>query len=87
MTSLPPETEALARRVAERRGKTLEDVLKAAVETEARLAGIVVTEAAKPRRDIDLDRIRAITRRIASQPLLDPRTPREILADAWGRAG
>ena len=87
MTSLPPETEALARRVAERRGKTLEDVLKAAVETEARLAGIAVAETAKPRRDVDLNRVRAITRRITSRPLLDPRTPREILADAWGRPG
>jgi antitoxin VapB len=79
--ALPPETEQLARRVAARSGKTLEDVLKAGVEMEARIAGIAVMEAS--RRPADIDRARDITRRISSRPLLDPRTPRDILEEAW----
>jgi hypothetical protein len=86
MITLPPETEQLARRVAERRGATPEDAIKAALETEARRAGIVVAHSEKPRRAIDLERIRKITQRIASRPLLDPRQPKEILDEAWSRA-
>jgi antitoxin VapB len=79
--ALPPETEQLARRVAARSGKTLEDVLKAGVEMEARIAGIAVVEAS--RKPADVDRARDIARRISSRPLLDPRTPRDILEQAW----
>jgi hypothetical protein len=35
------------------------------------------------REDIDLDRVREITRRVASRPLRDARSPKEILDDAW----
>jgi hypothetical protein len=31
----------------------------------------------------DVDRARDIARRIFSRPLLDPRTPRDILEQAW----
>jgi antitoxin VapB len=81
--TLPPETEQLARRVAARSGKTLEDVLKAGVEMEARIAGIAVAESAVSRKPADVDRARDIARRISSRPLLDPRTPRDILEQAW----
>lgn len=79
---LPPETEQLARRVAARSGKTLEDVLKAGVEMEARIAGIAIAETA-PRKPADIDRARDIARRISLRPLVDPRTPRDILDEAW----
>jgi hypothetical protein len=46
--TLPPETEQLARRVAARSGRTLEDVLKAGVEMEARIAGVAVAEVRRP---------------------------------------
>jgi antitoxin VapB len=81
--TLPPETEQLARRVAARSGKTLEDVVKAGVEMEARIAGITVAESTLPRKLADVDRARDIARRISSRPLLDPRTPRDILEQAW----
>jgi hypothetical protein len=81
--TLPPETEQLACRVAARSGKTLEDVVKAGVEVEARIAGIAVAESEVPRKPADVDRARDIARRISSQPLLDPRTPRDILEQAW----
>jgi hypothetical protein len=84
MITLLPETEELARLVAARRGKTPEDVLKDGVETEARLAGVTVAEATKPRKEIDLERVREIIRDVSSAPLRDSRTAKEILSDAWG---
>jgi hypothetical protein len=81
--TLPLETERLARRVAAQSGKTLEDVLKAGVEIEARVASVAVAESTAPGKAADVDRARDIARRIASRPLLDPRTPRGILEQAW----
>ena len=80
---VPPETEQLARRVAARSGKTLEDVVKAGVEMEARIAGVTIAESTAPRMRADIDRARDIARRISSRPLLDPRTPQDILEQAW----
>jgi antitoxin VapB len=87
MLTLPPETERLARLVAERSGKSPEDVLRQAVETQARVAGISIAGSAEPRGDIDLVRIREIVRRVAEQPLRDNRTPKDIRDQAWGEPG
>lgn len=81
---LSPELERLARLVAVRSGKTLEDVLKEGVELEARIAGVAVLERAEATRAFDADRVREIVRDIASAPLLDTRSAREILDEAWG---
>ena len=83
--TLPPETEELARLVAARSGKTLEDVLKQGVEMEARIAGVAVAENMAPRKPAAVDRAREIAVRIASRPLVDTRPPRDILEQAWGR--
>jgi hypothetical protein len=72
MITLPPETEELARRVAERRGSTPEDVVRAGVEIEAQIAGVAL-EDAKPRKEIDLERVRDIIRNVSSAPLRDTR--------------
>jgi hypothetical protein len=85
MIMLPPETERLARLVAVHSGKTPEDVLKEDVENRARIAGIAIAETVKPGGAIDMNRVRQITRRVASKPLLDPRPPKEILDEAWGK--
>jgi antitoxin VapB len=85
MIMLAPETERLARLVAVHSGKTPEDVLKEAVENQARIAGVAIAETVKPDGTIDMGRVRQITRRVASKPLLDPRPPREILDQAWGK--
>jgi antitoxin VapB len=87
MITLPAEIERLARLVAVQSGKTPEDVLKEAVENQARLVGITVAEVLKPSSGIDMDRVRQITRRVASKPLLDSRPPKEILDQAWGKLG
>jgi antitoxin VapB len=84
MITLPAETERLVRLMAAHRGKTPEDVLKEAVETQARLVGISMSEALRIKDRIDMDRVREIIDRVASKPLLDPRSPNEILDEAWG---
>ncbi len=82
MMAVPPETEQLARRVAEQSGRTPEEVLKKAVETEALLAGIAVGSVVSRRGDPE--RAREFIRRVASKPLLDQRSTKEILDEAWG---
>ncbi|MFI5011373.1 MAG: type II toxin-antitoxin system VapB family antitoxin [Hyphomicrobiales bacterium] len=85
-TTLNPETERLARRVAARSGKTLDEVLKEGVETVAYIAGVALAEEAGRPPRADIVRAREIAKRVASRPLLDPRPPREILEQAWGAA-
>jgi antitoxin VapB len=87
MIMLPPETEQLVRLVAQRSGKSPEQVVRQAVEAEARLAGVVILEAQKLRQDINPDRVREIAGRIAAKPLRDARTPKEIRDQAWGDPG
>ena len=84
MITLPAEVERLTRLVAVQSGKTPEDVLKEAVENQARLVGISMSEAPKPRDKIDMDRVRQIIHRVISKPLIDPRSSNEILDEAWG---
>ena len=75
MITLAPETEELARRVAERRGSAPEDVVK---------AGVAIAGTGGPRQEIDIERVREIIREVSSAPLLDQRTPKAILDEAWG---
>ncbi len=83
MTMLSPEIERLAKLVAAQTGKTAEEVIRDAVEAHARIAGVDVPEA-RQRKDIDLERVREIVRRVTSRPLKDSRSPKEILDEAWG---
>jgi len=87
MMMLPPEIERLARLVAVHTGKTPEVVLREAIEGHARIAGIAVAEIVKPGRAIDMERVRKITHRVASKPLLDTRLPTKILDQAWAHPG
>lgn len=61
-----------------RSGKRLEDVLKQGVEMER-----AVAEGSAARKPAEVDRARDIARRISLRPLLDARTPRDILEQAW----
>ena len=49
----------------------------------AAVVGITIAEALKPSSEIDMDRVRQITRRVVSKPLVDKRPPKEILDQAW----
>lgn len=77
------ETEELARLVAKRIGKTPERVLEEAVRAHAREVGIVPGQDS-PRKP-SADRMMAISERFASYPVLDARSPDEIIGyDEFG---
>lgn len=85
-THLPadPETERLARNIAEATGKPLPAVVKEAIAAKAEAEG-VDDHAHKRRKKLDLDRVNAITERAAARPVLDPRCADEIIGyDARG---
>ncbi len=84
MTILSPEIERLVKLVAAQTGKTAEEVIRDAVEAQARIAGVEIPEAVRARKDIDLERVREIVQRVTSRPLKDNRSPKEILDEAWG---
>lgn len=82
MLTIPPETEQLARLVAVKSGQTPEDVVRDAVARQAQNVGVFPRRQA---RRIDLAKVEAIARRSASRPVLDPRTPDEIIGyDEFG---
>ena len=86
MIHLSEETAALARRLAAAQGLSLEDAVRQAIEQSARKAGV----ASQPQRQRDRSpeaiaarkaRIDVIVAEIAKMPVLDPRSPREIMDD------
>lgn len=86
MIELSQEIEALARRLADAQSVSVEDAVRQALEARARAAGIVP----EPRRRRDQSpkaaavrrtRIDEIVREIAAMPVLDRRSPREIMDD------
>lgn len=79
-TNLPadPETERLARNIAEATGKPLPAVVKEAIAAKAEAEG-VDEHAHKRRKKLDFDKLNAIIERAATRPVLDPRTADEII--------
>jgi antitoxin VapB len=85
MISVAPETEQLARLVAEHSGTTPERVLKEAVEARARQIGIMPTGNHRLSGRPSVDRMMAISERFAAYPVLDSRSPDEIIGyDEFG---
>jgi antitoxin VapB len=74
-----PETERLAKEVAKAKGKPVAIVVRDAIEASAREAGLLV---ARPRRLTAAEkrnRLLQISERSAARPIIDARTPDEIL--------
>jgi antitoxin VapB len=83
MIVLSQETERLVRLVAERGGKTPEQVINEAVEACAREVGIVPGQ--EPQGKPSFERMMAISERFASYPVLDARSPDDIIGyDEYG---
>jgi antitoxin VapB len=86
MVQLSQETEALARRLAAAQGISMDEAIRQALEQKAREAGLVpkpgkhrdTSPKAVAARKAGLD---AVADDIAKMPVLDPRTPREIMDD------
>jgi antitoxin VapB len=76
MIELSDDIEALARKLAATRGISVEDAVARAVEESARHAGV-----ARPRRRLTATQMLAVGDEIAALPLLDRRSPREIMED------
>lgn len=86
MIHLSPETVALAERLAAARGISVEEAVKLALEESAHGAGFAVSRAKQ--RDLSPAAIaarkmqlQAFARMVSEMPVLDPRSPREIMDD------
>lgn len=67
-----PETDRLARQLADLTGEKITDAVKTAVRER-------LDRETRNRGKASLEELLAIADRIASQPVIDPRTPEEII--------
>mgnify|MGYP001207974917 CR=1 FL=1 len=74
-----PETDALARRLAELTGRPVDEAVKAALRAQVAQAEQLASAAEAPEAKASVEEIMAIARRIASGPILDTRSDDEIL--------
>ena len=77
MINLSQETEALAARLAAAKRISAGEAIRQALEAELRAMGA----EARPRRRMTVEQMRALGAEIAALPLLDPRSPAEIIED------
>jgi antitoxin VapB len=86
MIHLSQETEALAKRLAAAQRLSIEDAIRLALEEKARAAGVVM----EPRHPRDQSpeavaarhaRTNRFVAELAAMPVLDPRSPSEIMDD------
>ncbi len=80
MINLTQEIEALAKRLAAAQQLSVEDAIRQALEEKARASG-VEAEPLRPRRRMSIDEMLAVGTEIAAMPVLDPRSPQEIMDD------
>jgi antitoxin VapB len=76
MIELSEDIEALARKIASARGVSVEDAVAWAIEEGADRSGL-----GRPRRRMTRAQMLALGDEIAALPLLDPRSPREIMQE------
>ena len=78
MIDLSLETELLARRVAELQHMSVDAAVRRALERQVAATG-VPTRANGTRHRMSIDEMLAVGEEIAAMPLLDPRSPKEIM--------
>lgn len=79
MLQLTPDTEQLARRLAARVGRTPEDLVRDAIERQAKALGVADEPPARKR--MTVEEMLAMGEKVRALPLLDPRSPQEIMDD------
>jgi antitoxin VapB len=79
MIDLSHETEALARQLAAARKLPVDAIIREALEASARRTG--VTEELQRRKRMTVEEMLAAGAEIAAMPLLDPRSPQDIIDD------
>lgn len=72
-----PETDMLVRRLAKMTGEKITDAVKTAVKER-------LDRQERLHQRGSIERIMAIAREYASLPVVDPRTPEEMLYDEYG---
>lgn len=77
MLQLPKDTERLAQLVAERTGRSAEEVIRRAVEREAGIFGV----RDKRKQRMSAAEMLAFGASVSAMPLLDRRSPQEIIDD------
>jgi antitoxin VapB len=78
MITLSRETEVLAERLAAARRVSVDEAVRQALEASARAAGV---SPAQRRRRMTVEQMQALGAEIAALPILDPRSPKEIMDD------
>lgn len=82
---LDPDTERLARKIAQATGKSIETVVREAISAKAEATGVRATRDVKFSREELIERMRALSDHCSSLPVLDARTPDEIIGyDEFG---
>jgi antitoxin VapB len=82
MIDLSHETEALAKRLAEMQRLSVDAAIRRALERQATAEGIAGDDTRRPpRRRMSVAEMLAVGDEIAAMPLLDPRSPQEIIDD------
>jgi antitoxin VapB len=79
MIDLSLETQALAARLAAAQRLSVDEAIRQALEAQARAAGVDVGH--RRRRRMSAEQMMAFGAEIAALPLLDPRSPNEIMDD------
>lgn len=81
MNELPNDILRLARQLAEAQGVSVAEAIRRAVADSAQAAGLAETDPAGRRRRMSAEQMLAVGREIAAMPLLDSRTPKQIMDD------
>ena len=78
MVDLSPETERLAARLAEAQRLPVDVAVRQTLEAQALVAGVVPVRS---RRRMTVEQMLELGAEIAAMPVLDSRTPNEIMDD------
>jgi antitoxin VapB len=88
MVHLSQDAELLARRIAAARGISLEEAVQLAIEQGSKTIGTAAPPAARPAKEDLIRRMEEISARCGARPLIDPRSPDELLGyDDYGLPG
>lgn len=81
MIDLSHETETLAKRLAAAQRLSVDAAIRQALEQQATATGIATDTMRPARRRMSVEEMLAVGDEIAAMPVLDPRSPQEIMDD------
>jgi antitoxin VapB len=79
MANLSKETKSLAAQLAAQQRRSIDEVIRHALEVQAKSAGLQTDR--HPRRRMTAEQMMALGAQIAALPVLDPRSPKQIMDD------